>query len=95
MNTIVSKVTGFRLTPVTLARLKTKAKTEKVSLNTLVEGILSKSVEDILSEEEIAASRKHTEDFLSLCSGAWSGNEYDEVEEFINSSGTTSQTIVL
>ena len=89
------KLTGFRLNPVTLARLKTRAKTEKVSLNTLVDTILTNEVKDIRSEEEILESKRRTDEFLSLCVGVWSGEEFDGVEDYIESGKTSKESIEL
>jgi len=84
-NTIISsaKQTGFRLNPRTLARLKTLAKTEKISLNTLVDNILTEEVKDIKSEEEILEAKKRTQSFLDSCWGVWVGPEYDDIEDMV------------
>lgn len=82
-NTPAPKLTGFRLNPTTLARLKTRAKTEKISLNALVDNILTEEVKDIKSEEEILEAKKRTQEFLDSCWGAWAGPEYDDIEDMV------------
>lgn len=67
--------TGFRLDPMTLARVKTAAKLKNVSVNTYVNDVLKEATRDIESEEEKEASRKRTEEFLDQFCGAWKGDE--------------------
>ena len=88
-------MTGFRLNPVTLARLKTRAKNEKVSLNTLVDGILTNEVKGIRSEEEILAAKKRTNDFLAACAGLWTEEECNDFEDYLNANKISKPAIEL
>lgn len=70
--------TGFRLDAITLARVKSAAKLQKVSVNTYVNDVLKEATRDVESEEEKEASRKRTEEFLDQFCGAWIGEESAE-----------------
>lgn len=70
--------TGFRLDARTLARVKTAAKTRQISVNEYVNQVLKDATHDIESEEEKAACRKRTEEFLDEFCGAWVGDETAE-----------------
>lgn len=70
--------TGFRLDEITLARVKTAAKLNNVSVNEYVNMALKDATRDIESEEEKEASRRMTEEFLDQFCGAWVGDETPE-----------------
>ena len=70
--------TGFRLDEITLARVKTAAKLNNVSVNEYVNMALKEATRDIESEEEKEASRRMTEEFLDQFCGAWVGDETPE-----------------
>ena len=70
--------TGFRLDEITLARVKTAAKLNNVSVNEYVNMVLKDATRDIESEEEKEASRRMTEEFLDQFCGAWVGEETPE-----------------
>lgn len=70
--------TGFRLDKITLARVKTAAKLNNVSVNEYVNMVLKEATRDIESEEEKEASRRMTEEFLDQFCGAWVGDETPE-----------------
>jgi len=93
ISTEAKRQTILRLNPITINRLKTKAKAEHTSYNSLVERILVDYTKDIRSEAEIQEERKKTQDFLDCCVGIWEGKEYDDVEKFIKE-GRTSKPIV-
>ena len=71
------RLTSYRITPLTVDRLKTLAKQENISVNTLVDRTLTELVKDTKSEEELLQARAETENFISEFAGAWSGPEYD------------------
>jgi len=70
--------TGFRLDETTLARVKTAAKLNNVSVNEYVNMALKEATRDIESEEEKEASRRMTKEFLDQFCGAWVGDETPE-----------------
>lgn len=70
--------TGFRLDPITLARVKTAAKTKQISVNEYVNQVLEEATRYVESEEEKEACRKRTEEFLDEFCGAWVGDETAE-----------------
>ncbi len=83
--------TGFRLDAITLARVKTAAKTRKVSVNEYVNEVLKEATRDIESEEEKEAGRKRTEEFLNEFCGAWVGDE--TVEEILAAAKSSPRKI--
>ena len=78
------KLTSYRINPLTIERLKTKAKIDNVSVNTLVDSILSEYTKDVRTPEEVEEERKRTSEFLGACVGIWAGAEYDTVEDAVN-----------
>lgn len=83
--------TIIRLTPTVINRLKTRAKAEKTSYNSLVERILTDYTKEMKSEEEILEEKKRTADFLRACQGIWEGPEYDGVEAAIKEGRTVRE----
>lgn len=70
------KLAAYRLNPITISRLKMLAKSKKVSVNTLVDDVLTDYTKDVKSEDEILAERKATEEFISEFAGIWDDNDY-------------------
>jgi len=89
------KLTAYRISPLTIERLKAKAKSEKVSVNTLVENALSDLVKDVRSEAELEEERKATARFIGEFAGMWSGPEYEKIEEEIYSTRTIKDSVEL
>ena len=94
-NTNVKKLTAFRIDELTTARLKTKARMENISVNALVNRVLTELVKDVKSDDEIAAAKKETEEFITNFSGAWSGPEYEDIEANIMETRTTREPVEL
>lgn len=90
------KLAAYRLSPVIIGRLRTKAKMQKISINQLVEDTLAESVKDVRSEEEIAAEKKAAKEFLTKCWGSWSGDETsEEIISSIRSARTKNSEVEL
>jgi len=89
------KLTAYRISSLTLERLKARAKSEKVSVNTLVENALSDLVKDVRSEAELEEERKATARFIGEFAGIWSGSEYENVEDEIYSTRTIKDPVEL
>lgn len=70
--------TDFRLDAMTLARVKTAAKLNRVSVNTYESIVLKEATREIESEEEKESCRKRTEEFLDQFCDAWKGDESAE-----------------
>lgn len=95
-NTAEKRLTAYRIDVLTLERLKSKAKIDGVSVNTLVETTLSELVKDIKSDKEIEEEKKRTKSFLDTCWGSWSGDESsNEIKESIKSARTTNREVSL
>ena len=94
-NTAEKRLTSYRITPLTIDRLKTLARQEKVSVNTLVDRTLTELVSDIRSEEEMRQARLETEKFISDFAGAWAGPEYDGITEEIQKTRTIRKAVEL
>jgi len=89
------KLTAYRISPLTLERLKVKAKSENLSVNTLVENALADLVKDVRSEAELEEERKATARFIGEFAGMWSSPEYENIEEEIYSTRTVKAPVEL
>lgn len=97
-NTIAAdekKLAAYRISPLTLERLKAKAKRDSVSVNTLVENALTELVKDVRSEAELEEERKATARFIDEFAGIWSGPEYDGIKEEIYATRTIKSPVEL
>lgn len=97
-NTVAStekKLAAYRISPLTIERLRAKAKSDNVSVNALVERVLTDFVKDVRSEAELEEERKATSRFIGEFAGIWSGQEYEKIEEEIYSTRTIKAHVEL
>jgi len=89
------KLAAYRISSITIERLKTKARMENISVNTLVDNTLADLVKDIKSDFEIEESKKATEKFINEFAGLWSGPNYEGIEKDIFATRTIRKVVEL
>ncbi len=72
------ELTGWRVIPLAIRRVKEAAKRENISANDFVERIILEATKDIETDEEKEERLKSNEDFLTQFAGTWSGQENEQ-----------------